>query len=74
MMKKSLSALLILLFSLAPAAGAQTRGQRRTSAARPIGLTRFVDPFVGTANSPLPDYLGGNSSGNTSPARRSPSA
>lgn len=71
MMKKSLSAFLALLFSLAPAVGAQTRGrsQRQRAAAE---LTRFVDTFVGTANSPLPDYLGGNASGNTFPGATLP--
>jgi predicted alpha-1,2-mannosidase len=66
MMKKLLSAFLTLLFPLAPAVGAQT------PAARPFDATRFVDPFVGTANSPLPDYLGGNSSGNTFPGATLP--
>src|SRR5215207_4818566 len=72
MMKKTLSGFLILLFWLAPAVGAQTRGRGRTRATRPAELTRFVDPFVGTANSPLPDYLGGNSSGNTFPGAALP--
>ena len=75
MMKKTLSAFLILLSTLAPAVNAQTRatrGQRRTTAARPFNVTRYVDPFVGTANSPLPDYLGGNSSGNTFPGATLP--
>ncbi len=51
---------------------AQTRGQRQTPAARPFDTVRFVDPFVGTANSPLPDYLGGNGSGNTFPGATLP--
>lgn len=63
MIKKPLSAFLTLLFTLAPAVGAQTR---------PADAARFVDPFVGTANSPLPDYLGGNSSGNTFPGATLP--
>lgn len=54
-----------LLLSVAPAS-AQTR------AARAVNLTRYVNPFVGTANSPLPDYLGGNSSGNTFPGATLP--
>src|SRR4051794_8291860 len=29
--------------------------------------SQYVNTFIGTANSPLPDYLGGNSSGNTFP-------
>src|SRR3954465_15516141 len=70
--KKTLSAFLTLLFLLAPAVGAQRRGQRQTPAARPFNVARFVDPFVGTANSPLPDYLGGNGSGNTFPGATLP--
>ncbi|MBV8859130.1 MAG: GH92 family glycosyl hydrolase [Acidobacteria bacterium] len=66
MMKRPLSAFLTLLFSLAPAVNAQT------PAARPFDAARYVDPFVGTANSPLPDYLGGNSSGNTFPGATLP--
>jgi predicted alpha-1,2-mannosidase len=32
----------------------------------------FVDPFIGTGNSPLPDYLGGNASANTFPGATLP--
>ena len=71
-MKRILSAFLILLFPLAPAADAQTRGRRQTPAARPFDAARYVNPFVGTANSPLPDYLGGNASGNTFPGATLP--
>jgi predicted alpha-1,2-mannosidase len=71
MIKRLLSAFLTLLFALAPAVNAQTRGQQR-AAARPFDAARFVDPFVGTANSPLPDYLGGNGSGNTFPGATLP--
>ncbi|HEV2864281.1 MAG TPA: GH92 family glycosyl hydrolase [Pyrinomonadaceae bacterium] len=35
-------------------------------------LSSFVNPFVGTGNSPLPDYLGGNASGNTFPGATLP--
>ncbi|HWW77102.1 MAG TPA: GH92 family glycosyl hydrolase, partial [Pyrinomonadaceae bacterium] len=35
-------------------------------------LAAYVNPFVGTGNSPLPDYLGGNSSGNTFPGATLP--
>jgi predicted alpha-1,2-mannosidase len=77
MLRKSLSALLALLLSLAPSVCAQTRasrgrGARQTASARTGGLTRYVNPFIGTANSPLPDYLGGNSSGNTFPGATLP--
>jgi predicted alpha-1,2-mannosidase len=71
-MKRTLSVFLTLLFSLAPAVSAQTHGQRETPAARTLDAARYVDPFVGTANSPLPDYLGGNSSGNTFPGATLP--
>lgn len=73
MLKKNLSALLALLLLLAPTVCAQTRAARgRNAAARAADLARYVDPFVGTANSPLPDYLGGNSSGNTFPGATMP--
>src|SRR5215207_862530 len=32
----------------------------------------YVNPFIGTGNSPLPDYLGGNASGNTFPGATLP--
>ncbi|HKG14229.1 MAG TPA: GH92 family glycosyl hydrolase [Pyrinomonadaceae bacterium] len=77
MLRKNLSALLALLLMLAPAVCAQTRASRGRSsnqraAARRAGLTQYVNPFIGTANSPLPDYLGGNSSGNTFPGATLP--
>lgn len=77
MLKKNLSALLALLLSLAPSVCAQTRAARarvskRNAAARLAYLTRYVNPFIGTANSPLPDYLGGNGSGNTFPGATLP--
>ncbi len=40
--------------------------------ARKVNLERYVNPFIGTGNSPLPDYLGGNSSGNTFPGATMP--
>src|SRR5947209_4941736 len=72
--KKNLSAFLVLLLSLAPALGVQPRGKRSaSSAAKPSAdFTRYVNPFIGTANSPLPDYLGGNGSGNTFPGATLP--
>src|SRR5215218_1408241 len=77
MLRKNLSALLALLLMLAPAVCAQTRasrgrGSNQRAAARRAGLTQYVNPFIGTANSPLPDYLGGNSSGNTFPGATLP--
>ena len=70
MLKKLLSAFLILLFPLAPAF-AQERGPQ-AAAAPPFDAARLVNPFTGTANSPLPDYLGGNASGNTFPGATLP--
>jgi predicted alpha-1,2-mannosidase len=77
MLKKSLSAFLALFFSLAPTVCAQTRasrgrGSKQRATARATDLTRYVNTFIGTANSPLPDYLGGNSSGNTFPGATLP--
>src|SRR5215208_4931252 len=72
MMKKPLSTFLNFLLTLAPAVGAQTRGQRQAPAARPFDAARHVNPFTGTADSPLPDYLGGNASGNTFPGATLP--
>src|ERR1700755_3723743 len=66
LIRKNLSALLASLLLLAPAARSQTRAVQR------VNLTRYVNPFIGTANSPLPDYLGGNSSGNTFPGATLP--
>src|SRR3712207_6708486 len=40
--------------------------------AQQADLASFVNPFVGTGNSPLPDYLGGNASGNTFPGATLP--
>lgn len=37
-----------------------------------VDLVQYVNPFVGTGNSPLPDYLGGNASGNTFPGATLP--
>src|SRR4051812_7383132 len=77
MLKKNLSVLLVLLLSFAPSVCAQTRasrgrGSNQRETARAVNLTRYVNPFIGTANSPLPDYLGGNSSGNTFPGATLP--
>ena len=76
MLKKNLSALLALLLLLAPSICAQTRAARRgsvrQSALREPGLTKYVNTFIGTANSPLHDYLGGNGSGNTFPGATLP--
>jgi predicted alpha-1,2-mannosidase len=48
----------------------------RANAPAPVAaspdLAQYVNPFVGTGNSPLPDYLGGNKSGNTFPGATLP--
>jgi predicted alpha-1,2-mannosidase len=77
MPRKNLSALLIILMSLAPSVCARSRssrgrGVKQSASARAVNLTRYVNTFVGTANSPLPDYLGGNGSGNTFPGATLP--
>jgi predicted alpha-1,2-mannosidase len=46
---------------------------RANGLAAPVAdLAQYVNPFVGTGNSPLPDYLGGNASGNTFPGATLP--
>ena len=77
MLRKNLSAFIALLLLLAPSVRAQTRaarvrGSKQFATSRPVNLTRHVNTFVGAANSPLPDYLGGNSSGNTFPGATLP--
>ncbi|HEX8351566.1 MAG TPA: GH92 family glycosyl hydrolase [Pyrinomonadaceae bacterium] len=75
---------LLLNAALAPAGAfaqrrsAQRRQQRQQQPGAPAkpatvpDLAAFVNPFVGTGNSPLPDYLGGNASGNTFPGATLP--
>src|SRR5215216_6836102 len=53
-----------LLNAASPVAQAQKR--------RTANLVQYVNPFIGTGNSPLPDYLGGNASGNTFPGATMP--
>jgi predicted alpha-1,2-mannosidase len=50
----------------------QARPLTRMPVRREAGLVQYVNPFIGTANSPLPDYLGGNGSGNTFPGATMP--
>src|ERR687888_319470 len=71
MPKKSIAALLVLILSLAPSLGAQTH-TARAAASPALNPVQYVNPFIGTANSPLPDYLGGNGSGNTFPGATLP--
>ncbi|HEY0173632.1 MAG TPA: GH92 family glycosyl hydrolase [Pyrinomonadaceae bacterium] len=69
------AAVLLLNAALAPA-GAFVQAARgaRQSSRQPAtaDLAAHVNPFVGTGNSPLPDYLGGNASGNTFPGATLP--
>src|SRR5215207_4881110 len=46
--------------------------QDRPGARTYINPMQYVNPFIGTGNSPLPDYLGGNGSGNTFPGATMP--
>jgi predicted alpha-1,2-mannosidase len=61
------AAVLLLNVAASPA-----RPKTRIQAAPAADLASYVDPFVGTGNSPLPDYLGGNASGNTFPGATVP--
>jgi predicted alpha-1,2-mannosidase len=70
------SALSLVLAFASLIATTSAYGQARAASARRMkavaNLVRYVNPFIGTANSPLPDYLGGNSSGNTFPGATMP--
>jgi predicted alpha-1,2-mannosidase len=67
------SAVLLNTTLLPSAANAQRRRDAAPQApAAGADLAAYVNPFVGTGNSPLPDYLGGNSSGNTFPGATVP--
>jgi putative alpha-1,2-mannosidase len=58
-----------VLFNAAlPPAAARAQSPERPAP----DLASFVNPFVGTGNSPLPDHLGGNGSGNTFPGATTP--
>ena len=57
----------LLLTAAAPARIVATSRPKQT-----VDLAQYVNPFIGTANSPLPDYLGGNGSGNTFPGATTP--
>ncbi|HWS56607.1 MAG TPA: GH92 family glycosyl hydrolase [Pyrinomonadaceae bacterium] len=63
----SIAAVLLLHAAPAPAGARQA-----AAAAARADLAAYVNPFVGTGNSPLPDYLGGNASGNTFPGATLP--
>lgn len=67
-MLKKLFAFAVIWSFVAPFAGqSRTVYAVENSSAQRADLTQYVNPFIGTGNSPLPDYLGGNSSGNTFP-------
>ena len=57
-----------LLSAASPAAQARTGRKLKPDA----DLTQYVNPFVGTGRSPLPDLLGGNAGGNTFPGATLP--
>lgn len=50
----------------------RSRPASKASSNRKADLTQYVNPFIGTGDSPLPDYLGGNSSANTFPGATLP--
>lgn len=69
--------LVLVLMTASPSPGAtpvpaQTRAALAPVPKQKVDPARYVNPFIGTANSPLPDYLGGNSSGNTFPGATMP--
>ncbi len=70
----TVAAIFLLNASLLPlVADAQPGHAVARGASAPVAdLASFVNPFVGTGNSPLPDYLGGNASGNTFPGATLP--
>ncbi|MFL6211279.1 MAG: GH92 family glycosyl hydrolase [Pyrinomonadaceae bacterium] len=49
-----------------------THAQAKRSPRAEVDLAQYVNPFVGTGHSPLPDLLGGNASGNTFPGATLP--
>lgn len=66
-------ALLLAFVLLLNATPHPARANTPAPAAAPrADLAQYVNPFVGTGNSPLPDYLGGNASGNTFPGATLP--
>lgn len=73
---KAAAVAFVILFNaaLAPAvAFAQVaRAAQSPPAPAAADLAGLVNPFVGTGNSPLPDHLGGNGSGNTFPGATTP--
>jgi predicted alpha-1,2-mannosidase len=50
----------------------QARAASKPNSNAKVNPAQYVNPFVGTANSPFKDYLGGNSSGNTFPGATLP--
>src|SRR3954471_4965902 len=77
MLRKSCAVALTFILLHASAFAGETPSARARGAfpslPKPeVNLTQYVNPFIGTANSPLPDYLGGNGSGNTFPGATLP--
>ncbi|MET0622855.1 MAG: GH92 family glycosyl hydrolase [Pyrinomonadaceae bacterium] len=66
------TAVAFVFFINAALAPAVAFAQAARAPAKPADLAGLVNPFVGTGNSPLPDYLGGNASGNTFPGATVP--
>jgi predicted alpha-1,2-mannosidase len=77
MFRNGCAIVLALLLTLAPSLKATphltlARSASLSSSKPESGPAQYVNPFIGTANSPLPDYLGGNGSGNTFPGATMP--
>jgi predicted alpha-1,2-mannosidase len=51
---------------------AQRRAARPSNSVTKVNPVQYVNTFVGTANAPFQDFLGGNSSGNTFPGATMP--
>lgn len=78
MLRRICALVLIAVLSSVYSFGAAARPAQSRSAAKrsrsrqQSDPAQYVNPFIGTANSPLPDLLGGNGSGNTFPGATMP--
>jgi predicted alpha-1,2-mannosidase len=70
----ALTAVLASVYLLGAVASTSTRARAASlsSSAQKFNPAQYVNPFVGTANAPFKDYLGGNGSGNTFPGATMP--
>jgi predicted alpha-1,2-mannosidase len=72
MLRKFHALALTLILVSAHVVRAESNFNQSRSTRPQVNLVQYVNPFIGTGNSPLPDYLGGNSSGNTFPGATMP--